>query len=42
MRSKNQSKFIGKNLVHAIKFFKFVMGGNIEVEEIDAGTNDSR
>ena len=33
MRSKNQSKFIGKNLVHAIKFFKFVMGGNIELEE---------
>lgn len=33
MRSKNKSKFIGKNLVHAIKFFKFVMGGNIELEE---------
>ena len=33
MRSKNKSKFIGKNLVHAVKFFKFVMGGNIELEE---------
>ena len=40
--AEGRSKFIGKNLVHAIKFFKFVMGGNIEVEEIDAGTNDSR
>ena len=32
--AEGRSKFIGKNLVHAIKFFKFVMGGNIELEEM--------
>jgi hypothetical protein len=32
--AEGRSKFIGKNLAHAIKFFKFVMGGNIELEEM--------
>eukprot|EP00435_Cladocopium_sp_Y103_P010077 s916_g2.t1 len=29
-----RSKFIGKNLVHALKFFKFVMGANFNLEEV--------
>eukprot|EP00435_Cladocopium_sp_Y103_P059351 s1613_g21.t1 len=29
-----RSKFIGKNLVHAVKFFKYVMGANFVLEEV--------
>eukprot|EP00438_Fugacium_kawagutii_P020059 Skav201039 [mRNA] locus=scaffold3386:228678:230729:+ [translate_table: standard] len=29
-----KSKFIGKNLVHAVKFFRFVMGADFKIEEV--------
>ncbi len=29
-----KSKLIGKNLIHGLKFFKFVMGGNFNIEKI--------
>ena len=30
----NKSKLIGKNLVHALKFFRFVMGAEFDMEKI--------
>ena len=30
----NKSKLVGKNLVHALKFFRYVMGSEFEVEKI--------
>eukprot|EP00435_Cladocopium_sp_Y103_P009723 s610_g2.t1 len=34
VEERSQSKFIGKNLLHAVKFFKYLFGADFEVDQV--------
>ena len=34
VEARGRSKFVGKNLIHAIKFFRYIFGAAVKVNEV--------